>query len=125
MPRTRDYRLYPEAFGEVLKAGALAPTRIPFENEVEAKRFMSRMYAYNTSLKVAKLKPPEGYDMVELMALHAAVLKVQYRVEGSVFLARPQDQDPDVAIIRAALGGLRSEVPSGPSAAFFEEVKDE
>lgn len=108
MSYTKDLESYPEEFGLLIETGATKGVSLPMPTPAEAKRLQGRLYAYKGALKKACHDDPEATD--EVRALFKLSQRCQMRIEGSLLVLRPLDQDPDAALIKAALG-LAGEQP--------------
>lgn len=111
MSYSKDLASYPEEFAALLEVGASRGVSLPLPTPAEAKRLMGRLYAYKGALKKVCHDDPEATE--ELRTLFRLSQKCQMRCEGPLLVLRPLDQDPDAALIRAALGQAG---PDGPAA---------
>lgn len=101
MPYTKDLEGFPEEFGALLETGATRGVSLPMPSAAEAKRLQGRLYAYKGALKRAVHDDPETPE--EVREIFRFSQKCQLRVEGSLLILRPVDQDPDALLIREAL----------------------
>jgi hypothetical protein len=109
MSYSKDLQSYPEEFGRLVELGALQGVSLPMPSAAEAKRLSGRLYAYKGSLKKA-VHEADCPDTVR--DLYRLSQKCQMRVEGSLLILRPMDQDPDALLIRAALGDAEENLPA-------------
>lgn len=111
MSYSQDAERYPSEFGELLLAAVTEEVKVGFPSAAQALRFRGRMYAYVGALKRAAHSPDTPSELQELWRISA---KVQFRVEGPTFVARPLDLDPDALLLRKAFQQPAPEAPQLP-----------
>jgi hypothetical protein len=118
MARTKSIETYPPAFARVIEEAVLREIRLPMPTPKDAERLRGKLYAYFGAIHEAA-KPIEA--LPEIKQLSHMARRVQLRIDGSVLIGRPQDQDPDAQLILQNLGSGHSMlspvqgIPSAPT----------
>jgi hypothetical protein len=109
MPRSRNHKTYPAAYHELVQQAATRQIVIPCGTEAAARTMRGHLYGFHSALERAtheKDCPPET------RALRHITTTIEYRVEGPNLIARPNDMNPQVKLLRSVLDSL----PSAPAA---------
>jgi len=127
MPKSKNHRTYPEAFGLLIKEAAIKRVEIACDTPKAAEKLRGYIYGYFGALKVATDEKDCDPDTRQLKHMSE---KVKLTVEGSTLVAIPRDEDPMArqildALNKAALApSSTTGAVTGPSADLVRIAKD-
>ncbi len=100
MPRSKNWKTYPDAYHELYAKAAVEVVRIPCESEKDAMSFRGQLYGFNAALE-KEVQKKDGDETAR--KLRHISTKIQILIDGSALIIRPHDMDPRVQQVRRAL----------------------
>lgn len=101
MPASKNPRVYPEPFADLVRVAATKPISIPTSGAKEASQLRGHLYGYFGALKAATHQKDCDPETREL---HLMAEKVQIVLgDNNTVVARPRDMDPRAKLVTEAL----------------------